>query len=437
MEIRARYFVVGLFVLVVAAAVVAFIFWLYNTGGLTKRTDYRVSFAGSVSGLSPGSPVLFNGLQVGEVTGLSLSADNPGLVVARISIDERAPVRTDTHVGMDFRGLTGTATVALTGGSPSAPRPASEDGQPPLLVADPKATKDMSASAREALTRLNDILAENSEPLKDAIANIDAFSAALAKNSDKVDTILAGLEKFVGGGDKKEPISYELTAPTRFPEIAAQPTGQLTIATPTTVVALDTQRIMVRGANGLQPVFEGFRFADSVPLLVQSRLTQGFENAGDPRVGTDASGIAGDFQLVVNIRKFEMATLSEPTAEVSLMAKLVDTGGSVIDARLFEATTPVDDVTKPEAIAKAIDGAFGKATTDLIVWALTAMSDSEGGGDNGAGGDGGPNDGGFDQNGTEAPPMQTPEPPADQAPAGGPRPPADAAPTAGTPATAQ
>ena len=92
MEIRARYFLVGLFVLVVAAAVVGFIYWLYNTGGLAKRTDYRVSFNGSVSGLAPGSPVLFNGLQVGEVTGLSLSADEsrPG---------DRAHLHRRAHAG--------------------------------------------------------------------------------------------------------------------------------------------------------------------------------------------------------------------------------------------------------------------------------------------------------------------------------------------------
>ena len=233
MEIRARYFIVGLFVLVVAAGVVGFVYWLYNTGGLIQRTDYRVSFSGSVSGLAPGSPVLFNGLQVGEVSGLALSADDPNLVIARIAIDARTPVRTDTHVGMDFRGLTGTATVALTGGSPEAARPVSEDGQPPLLVADPKAIQDMSAAAREALSRLNDILADNAAPLRDAIASIDTFAAALAKNSDKVDAILAGLEKFVGGGNKPETVSYELTAPADFPEIPALPTGQLTVPPPT------------------------------------------------------------------------------------------------------------------------------------------------------------------------------------------------------------
>ena len=426
MEIRARYFVVGLFVLVVAAAVVGFIYWLYDTGGLAKRTDYLVSFNGSVSGLAPGSPVLFNGLQVGEVTGLTLSTDDPGLVIARISIDARTPVRIDTHVGMDFRGLTGTATVALTGGSPSAAQPTGENGEPPLLVADPKAIQDMGASAREALTRLNDILADNAEPLKDTIANIDTFAQALAKNSDKVDTILAGLEKFVGGGNKPETVSYELTAPTKFPDIAALPSGQLTLPPPTTIVALDTQRIMLRSADGLVPAFEGFRFADSIPLIVQSRLIQGFENAGDPQVGSDTSGIAGDFQLLINIRKFEMATIGEPTAEVALMAKLLDTGGSVVDAKLFAATAPVGDITKPEVIATAIDQAFGKAATDLIVWSLDAMSAQDGGG-----GKGDQNAG--DQSGGNAPSMQTPAPPPDAT-----QPPADmAAPADTAPAKAQ
>ena len=423
MEIRARYLLVGLFVLVVVAAAVGFIYWLYNTGGLVPRENYRVSFSGSVSGLAPGSPVLFNGLQVGEVTSLSLSADDPGLVIAHVSVDARTPLRTDTHVGMDFRGLTGTATIAFTGGSPAAGRPTSEDGQPPMLAADPKSIQDMSAAARDALTRLNDLLADNAQPLKDAIANINAFAAALAKNSDKVEPILGGLEKFVGGGNKPETISYELTAPKAFPDIAALPSGQLTVPPPTTVVALDTQRITLRGPQGLIPAFEDFRWADSIPLIVQSRLIQGFENAGDNSVGSDSSGINGDFQLLVNIRKFEMATVGEPTAEVALMAKLIDAGGLVIDAKLFEETAPVSDIGKPETVAAAIDAAFGKAATALIAWSLDTMSAQDSGGGQDQKGDGAGADG-KDKKGGNAPSGQTPEPPP---------PPADAAPGAAAP----
>ena len=44
------------------------------------------------------------------------------------------------------------------------------------------------------------MLSDNSASLKSAIANIDSFAGALARNSDKVDGILAGLERMTGGG---------------------------------------------------------------------------------------------------------------------------------------------------------------------------------------------------------------------------------------------
>ena len=338
---------------------------------------------------------------------------------------------------MDFRGLTGTATIALNGGTVTAPAPTSEDGQPPLLVADPKSIQDMSSAARDALGRLNEILADNAAPLKDAIASISTFAGALAKNSDKIDGIVGGLEKFVGGNNKPEPVSYELTAPTKFPDLGDLPTSQLTVPPPTTVVALDTQRIMLRTPQGLVAAFDGYRWADSIPLVVQSRVIQGFENAGDDKVGTDSSGINGDFQLAVNIRKFEMATSGSPVAEVGLMAKLVDSGGSVVDAKLFEAQAPVSDIGQPDVVAKAIDAAFGKAATDLVAWSLGVMSDQEGGGASG-GNQTGAGKGAQDKG--QAPTTDKPQPPANAAPAPADTTPAPAQPSDGktaAPAPAQ
>ncbi len=399
MEIRARYFLIGLFVLAVIGAGVGFIFWLYNNGGLVKRTDYLVSFNGSVSGLSPGSPVLFNGLQVGEVTGLTLSTDDPELVLARIAIDARTPVHTDTYVGMDFRGLTGTATISLKGGTASAPMPEGINGGPPLLVADPNGSKDLTTSAREALNQLNDILTENAEPVTSAIASIDTFAQALARNSDKIDSIVAGLEGMVGGGKKPETINYDLTAAGDFGDIAAYPDAQLMIPSPTTVIALDTQRIMITSKNGTSAAFDGTRWADSIPLLTQARLIQSFENAGYPRVGSDTGGVNGDFQLLVNIRAFDLDTTSgTPEAKVALMGKILDVGGKVIDARLFEASAPATEIDKAEPVAKSINEAFGKVMKDLVVWTLETLANDEGAG----GGD----------SAEAPPPLAMPEPPA-------------------------
>ena len=59
---------------------------------------------------------MFNGIRVGEVTGLRLVPDNPRAVDATIAIDENTPVRADTLVSLEFQGLTGVAVVTLTGG---------------------------------------------------------------------------------------------------------------------------------------------------------------------------------------------------------------------------------------------------------------------------------------------------------------------------------
>jgi phospholipid/cholesterol/gamma-HCH transport system substrate-binding protein len=71
MEIRANYIVTGAFTLAVIVGVFGFIFWLHNIGG-GERISYRVVFYGSVSGLRAGGSVLFNGIRVGEVSGLAL-----------------------------------------------------------------------------------------------------------------------------------------------------------------------------------------------------------------------------------------------------------------------------------------------------------------------------------------------------------------------------
>jgi phospholipid/cholesterol/gamma-HCH transport system substrate-binding protein len=51
----------------------------------------------------------------------------------------------------------------------------------------------MSGAARDVLRRFDAILAENAKPLKAMIGNLDTFAAALARNSDKLDGIVAGV----------------------------------------------------------------------------------------------------------------------------------------------------------------------------------------------------------------------------------------------------
>ena len=99
METRANYVLIGLFTLAVVLGVFGFIYWFQNIGGSGERSFYRVRFEGSVSGLRTGSSVMFNGIRVGEVTGLQLDPTKPQQVVVNIAIDKNVAVREDTDVG--------------------------------------------------------------------------------------------------------------------------------------------------------------------------------------------------------------------------------------------------------------------------------------------------------------------------------------------------
>jgi len=155
METRARYALIGLFMLAVIIASFAFVYWLENKGGFGERTAYQIRFGGSTSGLLVGSSVLFNGIRVGEVTGLGLDPEHPEQVVATIGVDPGTPIRSDTQVGIETQGLTGGAVVTLRGGSATA------EAVPPqgVLMAPPRAGQDWTQAARDAFQRVDDVLA--------------------------------------------------------------------------------------------------------------------------------------------------------------------------------------------------------------------------------------------------------------------------------------
>jgi phospholipid/cholesterol/gamma-HCH transport system substrate-binding protein len=147
--------------------------------------------------------VLFNGIRVGDVTDLKLNPENPTQVAATISVDKQVKIRPDTRAGIEFQGLTGIAAVALNGGSPGEPALNGLANPPPALIASPASTQDITQGARDVLQRMDDFIEENRPAFKSTLQNLDTFSAALARNSKRLDTILEGMQNFMGGPDGK------------------------------------------------------------------------------------------------------------------------------------------------------------------------------------------------------------------------------------------
>lgn len=199
METRANFVLIGTFTLAVIAAAFGFVLWFQNLHATKQRSPIRIIFEGPASGLRTGGSVNFNGIRIGEVTSVKL--DNPRRVIALALVENNAPIRKDTLVGLEFQGLTGVAAISLKGGEVAAPPvPLDEDGTP-ILTADPAGLQDITEAIRATLQNVNRVVTDNQEALKNSLRNVEAFTATLASNAQRIDGIMTKVDSVMGKAD--------------------------------------------------------------------------------------------------------------------------------------------------------------------------------------------------------------------------------------------
>lgn len=199
METRASYVLIGTFTLAVIAAAFGFVLWFQSLHTTKARSPLRVIFEGPATGLRNGGSVNFNGIRVGEV--ISVKLDNPRRVVALAMIENNAPLRKDTLVGLEFQGLTGVAAISLKGGEEAAPAvPLDEDGVP-VLTADPNALQDVTEAIRGTLQNINRVVADNQAAIKNSLKNLETFTGSLARNADRIDDVMLKVDGVMGKAD--------------------------------------------------------------------------------------------------------------------------------------------------------------------------------------------------------------------------------------------
>ena len=202
METRANYVLIGAFTLAVIAAAFGFVLWFQSLHTTKARGPLRVIFEGPASGLRNGGSVNFNGIRIGEV--ISVKLDNPRRVVALAMVENTAPLRKDTLVGLEFQGLTGVAAISLKGGEEAAPPvPLDEDGIP-VLTADPNKLQDVTEAIRATLQNVNKVVADNQESVKNSLHNLETFTKSLARNSERIDAIMAPCRRRDGQGRQSD-----------------------------------------------------------------------------------------------------------------------------------------------------------------------------------------------------------------------------------------
>ena len=120
MERKAHYALIGTFVLVSLAALLAFTAWLSNAQFDKKFDNYEISFRGGVQGLSEGTEVRFNGLKVGDINELRIDPNDNNSVIVDIQVESNTPVDFESVGRMEPLGLTGLNYIQIIPGGPNS-----------------------------------------------------------------------------------------------------------------------------------------------------------------------------------------------------------------------------------------------------------------------------------------------------------------------------
>ncbi len=220
METRANYALVGLFTLAVLGAAFGFVSWFSGLGGSSDRREVRIVFSGSVTGLTRGSSVLFNGLRVGEVKDIQLFPDDPRSIYAVIDVANSTPIRNDTRARIESQGLAGVVAIQLLGGSVDAPALQAREGQAlPTIIAERSEVQDLLETVRNVARRTDDLFErlgrfvdDNDRSIATTIRNVEKFSAALGDNADGVNKMLSSIAV---AAERIGPLSTQLESFTR------------------------------------------------------------------------------------------------------------------------------------------------------------------------------------------------------------------------------
>jgi len=163
------------------------------------------------------------------------------------------------------------------------------------------------------------------------------------------------------------PETYDLTSATTE-RVRRRSSRTVVITRPESVQTYDSERVVVRSAGGVLSYLPKAQWSDNLPLLIQTRLLQTFEDASFPHVGRPNDQLSVDVTLATEIRAFEIDTTGIPQASVKLSAKLVnERRGSIFASSVFSATVPLNSAVDTSAIT-SLNTALHDVSLQILRW---------------------------------------------------------------------
>ena len=170
-------------------------------------------------------------------------------------------------------------------------------------------------------------------------------------------------------GGSAAPTTFDLVAPRSFAP-GKQAKYQLVVNEPTSVQALDTNRIMIRPRADQISYYKGAAWSDRLPHLVQVRTIETLQNSGAVKAVTSSSDrVDGDYMLSMEIRAFQIDNANgRPAADVDIFAKLIDNNSSKVVATKGFSTRVASASDTPQAGVAALNQALTEVLQDTSSW---------------------------------------------------------------------
>jgi cholesterol transport system auxiliary component len=184
--------------------------------------------------------------------------------------------------------------------------------------------------------------------------------------------VLSGCS-LLGGGGRDRATIYAPDPRVELDPSAPSVRWQLALTTPLAARTIDSSRIAVRPTPGELQVYAGASWAKTPTDMLQDALLRALEDSGRlPAVARQGSGIAADYKLTIDLRRFEAdyAGNAVPSATIEFNAKLIHARDQfIVASRTFQHAEPSAG-TEVALVTDAFSRGLGKLTGELAHWIL-------------------------------------------------------------------
>ncbi len=199
MENKARYTLVGLFIIVFLSSLILFILWQAKYSFKAEQNyQYRVYTKTSIAGLNVDSFVEYKGLSIGTVKKIRIDPQNQEQIEIILNITHPTIIKEDSYATIQSQGITGNKNIEIDGGTINAEAVIPQEDSYKIIPLQQSFFDNLTASAQDmtqninlTLLQINKLLSnKNIQNIENTLTSLENNSKSFNNTIEKLNTIL-------------------------------------------------------------------------------------------------------------------------------------------------------------------------------------------------------------------------------------------------------